>query len=633
MNRKIFTAIAALMGFLAILLAAVLALPAANAVAGMGGARLEAEAAELPPEDPARGLIYDGLVPGREGGLCEGLFEIRSDKGELEGCTDGPDPAPAGIDVREPRSLEEFLADTSSDAAAPLENAEPGTTGPTPPVPCIGDGTSGNRVQAIYAHARDRENRAAQWVPLIRRFAARVNKIFYESAKETGGRRNVRFVTDAKCELAVEVVELPETGDDSFADTKSALRALGHTRSDRKYLVWMDGTAGHPYTSGPLCGIAERRNDENPAQQNLNNGHASVQGMIARIDLRCWGGRVEAHELMHTLGAVQHGAPNSTRRGHCVDEFDRMCYDDDMDAPGVSDGFVRVPCFSLGGCWENKEIQYKENCPASHEERFDCNHEDYFHTSPPSGSYLATHWNTADSSFLIDHDVDDRNAPEITAPEWDLDDEQPRLGSIRFELWWSARDLESGVAAHYLWVRVDGGAWSKVTLSASRLGVGAGTWVQGSAKIDLSPGRRYEFAVRVVDAGGNGSAWAYEKVRFLAFDESSASYSGSWSTVSSSEYIGGTAKRTNSVGSDVRFSFDGPTYVAWIGTEQPSGGDADVYLDGSHVGRLSQNRGVTRFRSTMFATPVTPGYFGNTLTIRAAGGGDVDVDRFIVMDQ
>ncbi|MCB1017430.1 MAG: fibronectin type III domain-containing protein, partial [Acidimicrobiales bacterium] len=56
-----------------------------------------------------------------------------------------------------------------------------------------------------------------------------------------------------------------------------------------------------------------------------------------------------------------------------------MCY---VDGPGTS---VSRVCTNV-----------------SNEMRLDCNHDDYFSTAPPSGSYLDRNWNTADSRFLED---------------------------------------------------------------------------------------------------------------------------------------------------------------------------------------------------------------------------------------
>jgi hypothetical protein len=55
-----------------------------------------------------------------------------------------------------------------------------------------------------------------------------------------------------------------------------------------------------------------------------------------------------------------------------------MCYDDDASGPVVT----------------------STPCPPEHEALLDCGHDDYFSTNPPAGSYLASHWNTATSSFL-----------------------------------------------------------------------------------------------------------------------------------------------------------------------------------------------------------------------------------------
>src|SRR3954454_17768328 len=56
-----------------------------------------------PPDDPAHGLVFSGLS--REVGIgeCRGNFELTGvrDRAQRPVCSHGPDPAPAGVDIRQ----------------------------------------------------------------------------------------------------------------------------------------------------------------------------------------------------------------------------------------------------------------------------------------------------------------------------------------------------------------------------------------------------------------------------------------------------------------------------------------------------------------------------------------------------
>ena len=313
-----------------------------------------------PPEDPARGVVHRGLRPAEAGGPCGTAFELVTSHGGRRGCSHGPDPAPEGVDVRVPQEPR---------AAGSAPGAP--TTAAATQVPCYGDGSSGPRVQLVYARASDRADRYADFQATFHAIAARLDSVLVQSAGETGGERHVRFVTDASCAPVVNRAVLSATGDDDIDATIRDLVAQGFNRSDRKYLVWMDANV--------YCGIAEIYDDDRPSLDNPNNGNPAVPGMVARVDNGCWGlaSLVEAHELLHTLGGVQSTAPHGTARNHCTDDYDRMCYLDGSGEP------VTVVCPTT-----------------SHEALLDCNHDDYFSTRPASTQYLATHWNTANSVFL-----------------------------------------------------------------------------------------------------------------------------------------------------------------------------------------------------------------------------------------
>ncbi|MHB8671167.1 MAG: cell wall-binding repeat-containing protein [Acidimicrobiales bacterium] len=277
----------------------------------------------------------------------------------------GPDPAPAGVDVKR----RDLLA-MGPRRSAPGDVPDGDSTGTAPAwgqVRCFGDGQDGNRVQDVYAVPDGQEDRYSSVAPMIRRWSAYVDWTFSTSAMETGGDRHVRFVTGPDCQPVVAQVHLPSSAFATFADTTKALQDRGFDHGDRKYLVWAD--------THVLCGQAEQYLDDTSASDNWNNGG---HPMVARVDAGCWGmpAAAEAHELMHTLGGVQLSAPHSTGHGHCTDTADRMCYADAPDVTMVS------------------------MCPASHADLFDCSHDDYFSTSPRAGGYLASHWNAASSSFL-----------------------------------------------------------------------------------------------------------------------------------------------------------------------------------------------------------------------------------------
>jgi hypothetical protein len=309
-------------------------------------------ASGTPAPDHARGVVWDGLAPGGE--ACPHGYSVVGEPGH---CTHGPDPADPGIDVRRARSTSELLEATGEGTSGTSNSA----------IPCYGDGASGNRVQVVYAHAADVPDRFDSLSASLASWVGSVDRVFRDSAAETGGVRHVRWVTGTGCDLLVQRVQLSSTGDDSYGNTVSELKAVGLNRTDRKYLVWVDATL--------YCGISSLYSDDSAGQTNANNRGPS----FARVDSGCWGlsRPTEAHELMHMLGGVQYSAPHTSGGGHCTEEYDRMCY---TDAQGVS---MTISCSST-----------------SRDRLFDCNHDDYYSTNPPAGSYLATHWNTASSSFL-----------------------------------------------------------------------------------------------------------------------------------------------------------------------------------------------------------------------------------------
>lgn len=248
-----------------------------------------------------------------------------------------------------------------------VEPVQQPLSGAGQPIACAGDGVSGPRVEVIYARASDVPDRYQAYLASFRSWVAEADGFFSASAADTGGSRRLRFVHDASCALVVRNVVLSRTGDDGFDATVDELQAAGFDLDNRRYMAFVDANT--------LCGLSGFYGDDQPSLANANN-----QGTLyGRIDAGCWSAHAFAHELTHMLGGVQLSAPNSSGSFHCTDENDVMCYSDAPSYPTM-----RLECANA----------VKEN-------RLDCRHDDYFSTAPAAGSYLATHWNVANSSFLM----------------------------------------------------------------------------------------------------------------------------------------------------------------------------------------------------------------------------------------
>jgi hypothetical protein len=304
------------------------------------------------------------------------------------------DEPPPGVDIHVSPSTQTLLAaagltgkvalNGAATAAGPLlarTTPPPGT--PTtsslgqhvlPSCSGVADGNAGKHVQVAYVTQAGGTDRYASVVAALQSYVADVDDVMAVSSAETGGGRRVRWVVDAQCVPVIAHVVLPAgslglatDADGGFNATINAMKALGNTSPNRKYLMFAE--------ADNLCGIAQVY----PSSAKANNVNDGFAPMFARVDSACWTSTyhsVAAHELMHTLGSVMSDSLHPSAAGHCTDDYDVMCY---QDGGGV---VMTYPC------------------PASHEQLYDCNHDDYFSTDPAPATYLATHWNTADSGFL-----------------------------------------------------------------------------------------------------------------------------------------------------------------------------------------------------------------------------------------
>lgn len=256
-------------------------------------------------------------------------------------------------------------------------------------------GNEHSKFKIYYVHASNETNRFVEVANLIQHGLATIHAYLLDV---TAGQRTISLDLGTSCGSSyADITSITVPGSaasyrrfDGTVDQSKVMNALQLLAAQisgppRHHMFILDQFEEQTY----LSGLAQTAVDDRPTADNANNNPglvgyvATPEGSVTQLVNENFP-RILLHEMTHTMGAVQGSAPNSTSAGHCTDGLDVMCY---------VDGSPEGANYSDSVCPANGFVGIGQP--------FDCNNDDYFHPAPPSGSYLATHWNVFNSDYLV----------------------------------------------------------------------------------------------------------------------------------------------------------------------------------------------------------------------------------------
>ena len=198
------------------------------------------------------------------------------------------------------------------------------------------------------------------------------------------------------------------------------------------------------------------------------------------------------------------------------------------------------------------------------------------------------------------------------------------LGStIKTRVRWPAgTDDLSGVASYALRQSVNGAAWTTVTAQTTSL----------SNDRSLSFSKAYRFRVRAHDKAGNTGAYVdgpQVTPKLTQQNGTGVTYSGTWTTQSSSSASGGSTRYATKTNAWVQFKFTGRA-VAVIAPKGSSRGTIRVYIDGTSVGTVSAYRSSSQSKVVLFARnwSSSGSHTVKLLVLGTSGHPRFDIDAF-----
>jgi hypothetical protein len=168
----------------------------------------------------------------------------------------------------------------------------------------------------------------------------------------------------------------------------------------------------------------------------------------------------------------------------------------------------------------------------------------------------------------------DRTVPRTYAPAVRLRAPTTMATSLPTTISWTATDWStgSGIAYYDVARSVDGSAFASIASNVAT----------ASLATSMTSGHAYRYEVRSHDHAGNVGSWtagSTVKPTLLQQTSSAIAYHGSWTTVSSSSYSGGSLRYATAAGASASLTTSARS-LAFVTTRGPSRGAVKVYVDG-----------------------------------------------------
>jgi hypothetical protein len=218
----------------------------------------------------------------------------------------------------------------------------------------------------------------------------------------------------------------------------------------------------------------------------------------------------------------------------------------------------------------------------------------------------------------------DRTAPKAYPPTVRLRSGVSLSLTLPVTVAWSGTDWTagSGIASYDMARSVDGGSFSVIHTGLT------GT----SLSTFLTSGHTYRYEVRAHDRAGNVSGWAAGstfKPSLLQQSSSSIAYHGTWASVSSTSYSGGSDRYATAAGASASLTTSARG-LAFVTARGPTRGSVQVYVDGTLKTTINLYAASVQYRYVAYVASWSS-VGTHTLRIVVAGTGRVDLDAFEVM--